>query len=155
MTLWQYGLRITGPLDALINLALNGTIVWYFARGDVAIPLLGSPSVEAFLTPMFFLLFTLATFFGIRNGVTARRKGWAGEPLVPGVRWARWAWRRGLLLGLLAAAVFQVAIRLINHAVPQVQVSPRTMIVLQAGLSALLGYGVQVAGVVASRRVGR
>jgi hypothetical protein len=153
MSLLRFALTVAGPRDALINLIINAVIPWFFLRRAQSVPLLGWFSVEIFLAPMFFLLFSLATFFGIMNGVIQRQNGWSGEALDHSVGWRRWALGTGLTYGFAACSIFLLGIHLLDHFRPGLAIPAVALIVLQATLSAVLGYCVQVHGVLASRRL--
>jgi hypothetical protein len=149
-SLLRYGLTIAGPRDAVINLLINGTICWNLLRSVESVPLLGPLSVESFMGPMFFLLFSLATFFGVLNGVIERRSGRSGPPLDSATPWLAKAVGWGLLYGVTALALFLLAIHLADRVWPTATLSGWSMIVLQTLLSAVLGFLVQVNGVLKS-----
>ena len=149
----RFALSVAGPADALINIALNAAIPWYFLRTVSELPLWGWFSVAVFLGPMFFLLFWLATYFGIRNGVLQRKSGAAGNALAHDVPWRGWAMCRGLLYGSGACLAFLIAIRGIDRLWPGLAMPAVALNVLQATLAGLLGYAVQVHGVLMSARL--
>ncbi len=148
MTLRRFALTVAGPIDAAINLLLNGAICWFFLRSATSLPLTGSFSAESFLAPMFFLLFCLATYFGIRNGVIQRQNGLSGQPLAHDVRWRGWAIRLGISYGLSACTVFLIAIHLLDGIFPGLVIPARGLVLFQALLSAALGYCVQAYAVI-------
>jgi hypothetical protein len=149
-SLLRYGLTVAGPRDAVINILINGPICWSLLRSVEAVPWLGPLSIEGFMGPMFFLLFSLATFFGVLNGVLERRSGRSGPPLDPQTPWKAKATGWAALYGAAALALFLVAIHLADHLWPTTTISGWSLIVLQTSLSAVLGYLVQLNGVLKS-----
>ena len=149
-SLLRYGLTVAGPRDAVINILINGPICWSLLRSAPTVPWLGPLSVESFMGPMFFLLFSLATFFGVLNGVLQRRSGRSGPPFAPAQAWVVKAAGWAALYGVTALILFLTAIHLINYAWPDTTLSGWSLIVLQTSLSAVLGYFVQLNGVLKS-----
>ncbi len=150
MTLWRFALTVAGPRDAVINVLINGPVCWYFLHSQASVPLTGRFSVEIFLGPMAFLLFSLATFFGVMNGVLFLRSGAAGPDVRPREPWRGPAIRLALTNGLAALAILLVAVHAIAWRWPRATISGWQLIGLQTALSAALGYCVQVNGVLRS-----
>ena len=146
-SLLRYGLTVAGPRDAVINVLINGPICWSLLRSVEAVPLLGPLSVEGFMGPMFFLLFSLATFFGVLNGVLERRSGRSGPPLDPKTAWMGKAAGWAVLYGSAALGLFLIAIHVLHRVWPDMTITGWTLIFLQTSLSAVLGYLVQLNGV--------
>jgi hypothetical protein len=84
MTLERYAFRVAGPIDFVINLAINTSIALFFLWNVPQLPLFGWPSAIVFLSPMVFCVLTFATFFGHLNGVVQRGRGLGGGPVEAG-----------------------------------------------------------------------
>src|SRR5687767_12268818 len=100
MTLARFACRISGPIDAAINLVINTTIPWLLLPWDGQIAWFGWPSAFAFIGTMAFCVGFFCSWFGVRNGVAQRAAGLAPGPVSPKVRWHSFAWRTALLHGL-------------------------------------------------------
>ena len=153
MTLARYALTVAGPRDFLINLVINTIVPWWVLRGMDAAPLVGNPSALTLLGPMCFLLFSINTFSGFRNGVIYRRAGRTGPPLDPSARWIPAALRVGLVYGATALVAATALIFALAWRFPDARLPSPSYIVLQGTLAACLAYAVQVNGVLQTRRL--
>lgn len=101
--------RVFAPLDAVINMAINGGVAWWLYGGREEVSLVGPYGLPMMGLPMTFILATLTTFFGWFNAVRERRAGRASPPLAADAPWAMRAWAESLVTGvvvwLLALAV--------------------------------------------------
>lgn len=94
--------RVFAPLDAVINMAINGGVAWWLYGGREEIPLVGPYGLPMMLLPMTFILATLTTFFGWFNAVRERRAGRASPTLAGDAPWALRAWAEALATGAVA-----------------------------------------------------
>jgi len=101
--------RVFAPLDAVINMAINGGVAWWLYGGRDDVSLVGPYGLPMMALPMTFILATLTTFFGWFNAVRERRAGRASPRLAGDAAWASRAGTESLTTGvvvwLLALAV--------------------------------------------------
>lgn len=134
--------RVTGPIDATINLTLNAGIAAYFLAGSGPVPIWGLPSVYGFFGPMVACVLGCTVLSGYRQGTL-----WVNAS---SRRWCHWL-LPGMVLGGLTAACGSVLCWLAICGVDWWYAGqPWTAwrVILADGLvAALLGYSGQVAGV--------
>ena len=146
MSLERVAWRIAGPIDAAINLAINALIPWYFLRGAEPVPLVGLPSLYAFVGPMVFCALLIASAMGFRNGIRYVTGGQMPS------HWWRRAWFRGLLLACAGSAALALAIGVLRFVQPELRFSPLSVVVIDGVGAAILGYFAQAGGIFAARR---
>jgi hypothetical protein len=139
MSLPRFAWRIAGPIDAAINLAINGGIAWFFLHRATDVPLFGRLSAYNFLAIMVFCVLTFATYFGIRNGMLQR--GLLHTP------WPARAWRASLTYGVVGWLLVTLLFVLLDRAWPDLRIPAIPLIWIDALCSAALGYAAQVHGV--------
>jgi hypothetical protein len=149
MTLDRFAYRVSGPIDATINLAINTAIPGWLLPWDGRLPVFGLPSAFVFIGTMTFCVGLLATFFGVRNGVLRRAAGAEPGPLPPEVRWVGYAWRTGLVTGLIGWLLAGASFLALSAITPEVPCS--LVIVGDGALAGALGYCCQVRGVLLAR----
>jgi hypothetical protein len=152
-TLERFALRVAGPRDAVINLAINTAIPWWFLHQTETTPIVGPLSMMTLLTPMAFLLTSIVIFFGYFNGVVQRKMGLAGPPLAPETPWAALAIRRGVACGTLAALATAGTLYALHLRFPEGGVPSNWMIVGQGTSAALAAYILQVLAVLQTRKL--
>ena len=136
--------RVFAPLDAAINVAINGGIAWWLFGGRDQIPLTGPGGLTTMAVPMTVILTTATTFFGVGNAVRARRLGWAAPPLAADARWRARACAEAIAAGVVALAVAVAAAWLFGRFAPELRVGPVATvggIAAYAGLLAFLVHG--------------
>lgn len=144
----QLAWRVFAPLDAAINVAINGGVAWWLYGSRDEISLAGPFGLPMMALPMTFILATLTTWFGVFNAVRERRAGRASPPLAADARWAVRAWAEALTTGvvawlLVAAAVWGAASLEITTSIGPT--GAILAITVYAGLLALLLHGRAVA----------
>jgi hypothetical protein len=145
MSLARFAWRIAGPIDAALNLAINGGIAWFFLHRATDVPLFGWFSAYIFLAPMVVCVLTFATWFGVRNAMIQTGKlhtNWSGR-----------AWRAGLTYAVCGCAVLTMACLMIHRLWPDMRIPAAWLIMIDALGSAVLGYSTQVHGVLRAPRV--
>lgn len=137
-----FAYRISGPIDAAINLILNTAIPWYFLRATDSVPLIGIPSFYAFVGPMVFCAAFFPSWMGHANGLRIM----TGKPSY------RAGVARALAIALIASALLGMLMYLLHQSLPELRISTRSTILIDGLGSAILGYWMQVAGVFAAYR---
>lgn len=138
----SFAYRISGPIDAAINLVLNTVIPWYFLRGTTSVPLLGLPSFYAFVGPMVFCALFFPSWMGYVNGLRLT----AGAPSY------RQGIARALAIAVIGSALLAILMYLMHQWLPELRISTLTTILITSLGSTILGYWLQVAGVFAAYR---
>ena len=138
----SFAYRISGPIDAAINLILNTAIPWYFLRGTTSVPLLGLPSFYAFVGPMVFCALFFPSWMGYVNGLRLA----TGNPSY------RQGVARALVIAVTGSALLAFSVYLMHHWLPELQISTLTTILITSLGSTILGYWLQVTGVFAAYR---
>ena len=140
--------RVTGPIDAFINTALNSAIPWFFLRDVDSLPLWEFPSAYTFFGPMVACVLLFTVLSGYRNGtiwsrpMSATTRSW----LMPGAA-------LGMLSAGVGSLVFLGALIVLARGAPEPLLSSTSVILTNGLMAGLLGYAGQVAGVfVACRR---
>jgi hypothetical protein len=133
----SFAYRVSGPIDAAINLVLNTAIPWYFLRGTDSVPLVGIPSFYVFVGPMVFCALFFPSWMGYVNGLRVT----TGKPSY------RKGIARALRIAAIGSAVFGVLVLLLHRAQPELRIPTLATILIDGVGSAILGYWMQVAGV--------
>lgn len=134
--------RVTGPLDASINLALNASIAWFFLRSSGPVPVFGLPSVYGFLGPMVACVLCCTIVSGYRNGTHWSRpsqtcwKHW----LPRGLGW-------GIAGAMLGSGCCLMMVKFVDWAGAGASWMVWQVILADGIAAALLGYVGQVMGV--------
>ncbi|MER6630377.1 hypothetical protein ABT301_19455 [Streptomyces sp. NPDC000987] len=140
-------LRRQATAAALINVVVNALITWLGHRRTDFVPLAGSDGIttDVFVTSVLLsLLVSLFVTKGVRHELTAGRLVAADQPPRAGRLLARlparW-WALGLLIGVAAAAVATVVLRLLG-ALGLSGLGPGAFVAFMAAYTGLLGYTV-------------
>jgi hypothetical protein len=94
--------RVFAPLDAAINVVINGGIAWWLYGGRDEIPLTGPSGLTMMALPMTFILATATTYFGMWNAVRERRAGRAEPALGADASWVSRACTEAVATGAVA-----------------------------------------------------
>lgn len=153
MSLLQFATRVTGPIDAAICGAVNLAFPLYFLPWDSTLSWFGLPSLFAFLAPMAFFTAFFPSYFGMGNGVAQRMLGISPGPLEIPVAWRMRAIRRGFILGFTSLFALTLILAGLATIWPDMEIPAPWVVGLDGVGAAALGYGFQVAGVLAARRL--
>lgn len=132
--------RAFAPLDAVINVAINGVIAWWLFGGRDQIPLTGPGGLTTMAVPMTVILTTATTFFGIWNAVRERRAGRAAPPLAADARWITRACAEAIAAGAAALVLAVAAGWLLGRVAPGVRVGPVGAVLAIAGYAGMLAF---------------
>lgn len=138
----SFAYRVSGPIDAAINLVLNTAIPWFFLRATDSVPLVGIPSFYVFVGPMVFCALFFPSWMGYVNGLRVT----TGKPSY------RAGIARALAIALLGSAVLGGIVFVLHRSQPDLRISSVATILIDGVGSALLSYWMQVAGVFAAYR---
>lgn len=138
----SFAYRTSGPIDAAINLVLNTAIPWFFLRGTASIPLVGLPSLYAFIGPMVFCVLFFPSWMGYVNGLR----------VTTGKASYRQGLARAFVIAVVGSVILGALVYLLHRWLPELQVSTLATILIDGLGSAILGYWLQVVGVFAAHR---
>ena len=136
--------RVFAPLDAAINIAINGGIAWWLYGGSDEIPLTGPAGLTMMALPMTFILSAATTYFGVWNAVRERRAGRVEPALGVGASWKSSACTEAVATGVVAWLLAVGAAWLLGRFNPDARVGPVTAvsgIATYAGVVAFLLHG--------------
>lgn len=132
--------RVFAPLDAAINVVINGGIAWWLFGGRDEIPLTGPFGLTMMALPMTFILTTATTFFGIWNAVRERRAGRAVPALAADSPWVSRACVEALAAGVAALMLAIAAAWLLGRVAPELRVGAAGAVLAIAGYAGMLAF---------------
>ena len=150
MTLSQYAYRIAGPIDAVIIFVINLAFPLFFLWGRASVPLWAWDGWSVYLVTAGYFVGLLPTISGVFNGINFQRRA-QGTAYTPPQHWLRAAIGRGVLVGVTQATVVALVLWLLQLTWPTWTLSWLTISLANAGISAALGYLMQVRGVLSQR----